>query len=522
MMNADNVQNDRRAILPKESKPGRLIIVSNRLPVVLEDNNFKLADGGLITAMSPVLRKKGGVWIGWTGDIEEERENGEKTKKLLYRASKSLGFRLEPVSLGRSDFDLYYKGFSNEVIWPLFHNFSLYCLFLPEYYSSYKEVNRKFSSVISKNIRQDDFIWIHDYHLIKAGYELRRRGINNKLAFFLHIPFPPSQSLIRLPWNREIIRALLEYDLIGFQTQKDKENFLVTVSTLFPDIKIKQQKSSSLLNDDNIYKFNKLSVLKVSGREVKAGVFPISIDFEEFNSLSKNVAAVRQAKELKDHFKDQTLLLAVDRLDYTKGIPHRLRAYKKLLDDYPQLHGKVMLIQIMVPSRAGISQYSKLKNEIDRLIGSINGKFSVPGWVPIQYRYRSLQRLELLAYYLACDIAWVTPLQDGMNLVAKEYCAVRCDNPGVLILSEFAGAKDQLKDGALLVNPYHIDLMTATLKKALEATQDEKEEWMHKLCQNIKEFDIYWWMDSFLESCDSKGTSGLNALLKNFFSRKRI
>ena len=502
MMNADRVRGDKEVVLGENLTPGRLVVVSNRLPVVLEADNFKLASGGLITAMSPVLRRKGGVWIGWTGDIREDREDGGKTKKILNRASRSLGFRLEPVSLGRLDFELYYKGFSNEVIWPLFHNFSLYCLFLPEYYSSYIKVNCKFASVISKNITEDDFIWIHDYHLIRAAYELRKKGIKNKLAFFLHIPFPPCQSLMRLPWNREIVRALLEYDLIGFQTKRDKKNFLITISTLFPDIKISDCQSSTSLADEDSHDFNKLSILEINNREVRVGAFPISIDFEEFHSAKKNAEAAEKAKVLKTHFEGQTLLLAVDRLDYTKGIPHRLRAYRRLLLNYPQLHGKVMLVQIMVPSRAGISQYRALKNEIDRLIGAINGRFSVPGWIPIQYRYRSLQRPELLAYYLACDVAWVTPLQDGMNLVAKEYCATRCDDPGVLILSEFAGAKDQLKDGALLVNPYNIDLMTAAVNKALHARQDEKEEWMGKMCQNIKKFDIYWWMDLFLGAVD--------------------
>ena len=473
----------------KDLKNGRLIIVSNRLPVVLKKSQnkkheLKPASGGLITAMTPVFKKKGGLWIGWAGNYLEERID---VKKLLKKKIKNLNYKLIPVEIGLGNYELYYKGFSNEVLWPLFHNFSTYCNFLPKYYEAFKKVNRQFANTVIENLTENDFVWVHDYHLINTAKNLREKKINNKIAFFLHIPFPPAETFKRMPWRTEILNALFYYDLIGFQTPWDKQNFLDAVKFLIKDAKIKNENKS-------------VSSIKVGDMKSKAGSFPISMDFNEFSIPSKNPQIDIKTKEIQKEYPNQTLMLGVDRLDYTKGIPQKLKAYRRVLEKNPQIHNKIKLVQIMIPSREDIIKYADLKMEIEQLVGEINGKFSKPGWIPIQYRYRSLSRSELLAYYKAAKIALITPLKDGMNLVAKEYCAAHNDKNGVLILSDFAGAMYQLQDYVLPVNPFDENSLTCAIEEALYMKKEEKRERMQKLRQNIKNHDINWWVDTFIKT----------------------
>lgn len=470
-------------------KAKRLIVVSNRLPIVLKkgiDNRYELkpASGGLITAMMPILKRDGGVWIGWAGNYIEEKIDVES---LLTQESEGLKYRYKPVDISLNDYELYYKGFSNEVLWPLFHNVSVYCKFKLNAYKAFQKVNLKFAQTIMKEIRIDDFIWIHDYHLINTAKELRTKGIKNKMAFFLHIPFPPLETFNRLPWRLDIIRALLSYDLIGFQTQMDKKNFLEVFASLMKY---------------NVVDKNELGVTTIETKygEHKVGVFPISIDYDEFHDQAKSDEVSQITQEIKEGFHGQKTMLAIDRLDYSKGIPYRLKAYGALLDKNPKLRKKVKLIQIMVPSREDIAKYASLKKEIEELIGEINGKYSQLGWIPIQYYYHSLSREELLAYYRASDIALVTPLKDGMNLVSKEYCAANIETNGVLILSEFAGSKDQFIKDALLVNPFDEEAVVKAIKKALTMDIKEKRKRMENMQKNVKEFDIYWWVDTFLKA----------------------
>jgi trehalose 6-phosphate synthase/phosphatase len=465
---------------------GRLIIVSNRLPVILEKKKKKIkikpAAGGLVTALNPVLRKRGGMWVGWAGNYEEE---GLDTTALLEEKSKSAGYDLVPVELSITNFDLYYKGFSNEILWPLFHNFSTYCNFAPNYFAAYNEVNRKFAQSVSARLNRKDFVWVHDYHLIKVARFLRELGVKNRLAFFLHTPFPPLETFMRMPCRQDLLESLLEYDLIGFQTKQDKDNFIDAVLQL---TSLKPAKKASA----------RLYLLSFGSREVKVGYFPISIDYDEFSESGKRGRVIRKSRELKENYPDQQLMFGVDRLDYTKGIPQRLGAYRMFLEKNPELRGKTKLIQILVPSRIDIPQYATLKSEIEGLIGEINGRFSLPGWIPIEYRYCTLSREELLAYYQASEIALVTPLKDGMNLVAKEYCATNNDENGVLILSEFAGAMAQLKNGAILVNPYDEQALATAMQKAVAMRIENRRRRMRRLRQNIRTYDIYWWVDSFL------------------------
>ncbi len=472
-----------------EDKEGRLIVVSNRLPIVVkksDKNRYELiqSSGGLVTAMTPVLKRDGGVWIGWAGNYEEE---GVALESLLRQEEKNLAYSYEPVDINLKEYELYYKGFCNEILWPLFHNLSVYCNFSAEYYKAFKRVNRKFAQTVTETLIDDDFIWIHDYHLINTGEELRKYGIQNKIAFFLHIPFPPAETFNRVPWCLQIVKALLSYDLIGFQTETDKKNFLEVVTAC-----IEEGTITSKMPDPTTIVGRK--------RESKVGVFPISIDYDEFSDAAGSKPVVQRYREIKEGYHGQKIILGVDRLDYSKGIPQRLKAYRTLLKRNPQLHTKVKLMQVLVPSREDIIEYGNLKREIEQLVGEINGRFSQPGWIPIQNCYYPLSREELLAYYRAADIALVTPLKDGMNLVAKEYCVANIDREGVLILSRFAGVRQQFKDNALLVNPFDEESVVDALKKALFMDSEEKHKRMEKMQENVRKFDIYWWVDAFLKA----------------------
>lgn len=473
----------------QDKEKSRLIIVSNRLPVVVKkgiEDRYKLShtSGGLVTAMSPVLKRDGGVWIGWAGNFLEENTDIEA---LLKQEVETLNYRYRSVDISLNDHELYYKGFSNEVLWPLFHNMSVYCNFAADYYEAFKKVNQKFAQTIMSELIDNDFIWIHDYHLINTGKELREKGVKNKIAFFLHIPFPPAETFNRIPWRLEIVNAMLSYDLIGFQTENDKKNFLEVIASLIEDTAVDQTEQG-------------ITKIVTDKGEHRVGVFPISIDYDEFSDQAKSEEVSRVTQKIKESNFGQKIILGIDRLDYSKGIPQRLKAYKRLLEKYPRLRTKVKLIQVMVPSREDIIEYANLKSEIEQLVGEINGKFSRSGWIPIMYCYHSLDATKLLAYYRASDIALVTPLKDGMNLVAKEYCAANIDKDGVLILSEFAGASYQFKDDALLVNPFDEESVVDAIKGALSMKKREKKKRMENMQNIVQKSDIYWWVDTFLKA----------------------
>jgi trehalose 6-phosphate synthase len=473
-----------------KSPKNRLIIVSNRLPVVLKKENgsktftIEPGSGGLVTALAPVLRNRGGVWIGWPGITEEE--SPQSIKSLLDSQTKNSGYALKHVNLTENEFKNFYHGFSNEIIWPLFHDLQTRCNFSPEYWQVYKDVNVKYAKVIEKNVKKDDYIWVHDYHLMNVAKELRKAGMKNKLGFFLHIPFPALDIFVKLPWRFKILRALLEYDLIGFQTLRDRRNFVQCVRTLLKDAVI----------------YGKGQVLKshVGKREPRIGAFPISIDFGAFARQAASKEVSETAWYLHEDMPGKHLILGVDRLDYTKGIPNKLEAFRNALVRFPELQNKVSLIQIVVPSRGDIPEYYDLKVEIERLVGEINGQFTNSGWVPIHYMFRSVCKRELLAYYRTCETALVTPLKDGMNLVAKEYCAASVDESGALILSEFAGVAAQLQKNALLVNPYDIEGVAETIYKCITMNKEERRARMRKMRRSVKDHNIFKWVDSFLRA----------------------
>jgi len=470
----------------------RMVIVSNRLPLVLKQVEggkweVKAGSGGLVTAMAPVLKDRGGVWIGWPGTTEEQ---GVDIVGLMAGAAKESGYTLRPVMMTEQEKNDFYFGFANEVVWPLFHDLQSHCNFQPSYWRAYQSVNKKFARVIERNSGSNDYIWVNDYHLMLCARDLRELGVTNKIGFFLHIPFPPLDIFLKLPWRFEILNALLDYDLIGFQTMRDTRNFIQCIKYLRRDLRVKGK--------------GRISSLSVDGRDVRIGSFPISIDFDDFANYSAGQEVSEAAWHLHEKLPERTLVLGVDRLDYTKGIPHRIQAFKNLLERYPDLHGKISLIQVVVPSREDIITYHELKMDIERLVGEVNGKFTMSGWIPIHYIFRSLSRIELLAYYRTCEIALITPLKDGMNLVAKEFCACSHEEDSVLILSEFAGAAAQLHSGAIMVNPFDIEGIADAIHHAYYMDKVERQARMKRLRRSIKRQDIFWWVDSFLKAGTSK------------------
>ena len=473
----------------------RLIVVSNRLPFALEPDEegdwaITTSAGGLVSALEPVLRERGGTWIGWPGAA------GEIPDGAFAKATRDAGYKVVPVALSKAERDEFYYGYSNEVIWPLFHDLQNFCNFEPAFWRTYQAVNERYAEAIVRHCQPNDFIWVHDYHLMYAAQALRERGVHANLTFFLHIPFPPYDIFAKLPHQQRLLRALLQFDLLGFQTRRDLRNFLQCVRQVVSDGKIVPGRG--------------LELIRLDEREIRVGSFPIGIDFESFEKGAASEEVRLRAEELRAGFPGCQLLLGLDRLDYSKGIPERLRALRDALERHEELRGRVVLIQVVVPSRIEIAKYHEFKQRIDRLVGDINGRFSTSTWLPVQYHFRRLDRDELLAHYRGCDIALVTPLKDGMNLVAKEYCACHIDESGALILSEFAGAAEQLKRGALLVNPYDIEQVADVILEGFRMNRRERSARMKRMRRVLSSENVFRWVDSFLAAGSSLGVGGEN------------
>ena len=466
----------------------RLVVVSNRLPFSfrrIESGRWiaEPGSGGLVTALMPVLRDRGGTWVGWSGAPGSARE----LSRALGRAGRDAGYDLVAVPLDEDEVRDFYLGFSNEVVWPLFHDLVSLCRFDPAYWRSYERVNRKYARAVAPQAGRGDFVWVHDYHLMGVGAELRGMGNEARLGFFLHIPFPSPDMFMKLPWRAAVIESLLRYDLVGFQTLRDRFNFVACVAAFVSGARVEGRG-------------NVVTVHHPLGK-TRVGTFPISIDYNAFMRAAHDEAVAEKARELHTLLPRRKLVLGIDRLDYTKGIALRLRAFQALLEKHPHLRGQLSLLQVVVPSRETIPEYERMRSEIEQLVGRINGQFARPGgWVPVWFEYRSLTRLELLAYYRAADIALITPLKDGMNLVAKEYCACSIEEDCVLILSEFAGAADQLGAGALLVNPFDIEGVAEALREAHEMAEPDRLARMRAMRRSIRRQDVFWWVDSFLQA----------------------
>ncbi len=436
-------------------KGRRLVVVSNRLPVTVNTSGsepfIEHSSGGLVTALSPVLQQYSGYWIGWTGT-----ERSEDIERLFDEFS-SGHYELVPLYLNSEERNNFYLGFSNEILWPLFHDLQTRCNFDPAYWQTYVSVNDKFAKALLKVASPADLVWVQDYHLMLVAEAVKQRGSDWELAYFHHIPFPSPDMLEKLPWRKQILQALLHFNLLGFQTKRDRRNFVSCVREFLPDAEV-----------------------------------------EQFSNAASEPAVAERAAQIKSDLGGCAVVLGLDRLDYTKGIPERLRAFRSLLEADPEIHGKIALVQIVVPSRVEIPRYRDLKSDIERLVSSINGSYGTSGWVPVHYLHRNIEKSELLAYYRAADIALITPLKDGMNLVSKEYCAAQVDEQGVLILSEFAGAAYQLKGAAVLVNPNDFEAVGQTIRAALTMSVEEKRTRMRRLRKIVAGENVYRWARRFL------------------------
>jgi trehalose 6-phosphate synthase len=462
---------------------GRILVVSNRLPLTFRNGGengcqIDMSAGGLATALRAVARQRPVRWIGWGGS------DYHPNARDILACSVALDCDIVPVSLSETDRRDFYCGFCNEIIWPLFHNLLPASSFDPAYWRRYLDVNARYAESIRREAFPDDLIWIHDYHLMLQGKLLSAHFHREQLAFFLHIPFPSPDVYVKFPWKLEVLDSLLSFGTLGFQTAQDCRNFLACVLIYFPSAQIRSTASGA--------------VIQTGQNRTVVRHCPIGIDFNEFADLAQQPHVSAEAERIRGDMNVRRLVLGVDRLDYTKGIPERLEALHQLLTRYPELRQEIGLLQVVVPSREEIPRYQQLKIQIEEMIENINEQFGTPCWVPIHYYYGHLSREQLVAHYRAADVALVTPLKDGMNLVAKEFCAARVDDAGILILSEFAGAAVQLDTGAYLVNPENIPSIVSALYAAVNADEGAVRRRMRWMRRNVRMNDINRWCKDML------------------------
>lgn len=470
----------------------RLVVVSNRLPLAArrhgEEWQLRQSSGGLVAALEPMLRARGGAWLGWPGAPLDGIE------EALLVATRGVGYRVVPVEVPEKDRQPFYEGFANEIVWPLFHDFPSYCRFEGRSWSAYKRVNRLFAEATHKATHPSEVIWVHDYHLMDVGRGLRAAGWEGPVGFFLHIPWPSPDLFTKLPWRDEMLRSLFAYDLIGFQRPRDVRNFVACVTTIL-------RRGVTVRFDGNAVH------LGLDGATVRVAPFAIGIDAAAVERRARSAAVREKARLIRERTPDRTFLLGVDRVDYSKGIPQKLEAFRRFLERHPEWHERVSLMQILSPSRQGLERYEKLRADVERKVGEINGAYTSLGWVPVHYVHRLFDADELLAWYRTARACLVTPLKDGMNLVCKEYCAARVDRDGVLVLSEFAGAVTQLRDHALVVNPYDVDAFADAIRQALVMPRSERRRRMDGLRAQVHEHNVHAWANAFLAALEAS-TSG--------------
>jgi trehalose 6-phosphate synthase len=452
----------------------RLVVVSNRVA-----DPRKTAAGGLAVALGDVLNNTGGLWFGWSGKIVEAADG--RPGEAAVRSHQAGPVKLVTIDLSREDHDAYYAGYSNGVLWPVFHYRLDLADFDAGYIAGYRRVNQLFARKLLPLLRDDDLIWVQDYHLIPLAAELRALGCAQRIGFFLHIPVPPPLILAAIPGHDWLMRALFAYDLVGFQSEADHSHFRRYVET---------EAHAQSLGDGRWRAFN---------RTVQAGAFPIGIDVDEFTALADAPDGREMYERMRREYSRRKLLVGVDRLDYSKGLPNRMRAFRDMLQRYPETHNSATLIQIASPSREDVSAYTDILHELESLCGSINGNYGELDWMPVRYIHRTVARSRLPGLYRASGVALVTPLRDGMNLVAKEFIASQDpQDPGVLVLSRFAGAAEQLTD-ALLVNPYDVEATANAIHLALQMPVEERRARHQALLANIRQYDVHWWCNSYLE-----------------------
>ncbi|MFQ5618509.1 MAG: alpha,alpha-trehalose-phosphate synthase (UDP-forming) [Rhodospirillales bacterium] len=450
----------------------RLVVVSNRVAVT---SVTKTRAGGLAVALQDALRKHGGVWFGWSGKVVP-KTRAEPT------ITKDGPITYATVDLSRKNSAEYYNGFANRSLWPLFHYRLDLTAFSKQTYSGYLRVNTMFAEKLLPLLKSGDLIWVHDYHLIPLGEELRLKGVTQPMGFFLHTPFPAMEIFTALPSHFALVRALCSYDVIGFQTENDLRAFLDYIV---------HEAGGSILGDHLIRAF---------GRTVRVEVFPIGIDTEEFVKSAKQAAGSESTKRLRDRVGERMWLIGVDRLDYSKGLVERFHSFERLLETRPEYRGKVTLMQIAPPSRSEVPEYREIRRNLETEAGHINGRFADFDWTPIHYLNKSFKRHNLAGFFRVSRIGLVTPLRDGMNFVAKEYAAAQdARDPGVLVLSRFAGAAREL-DAALLVNPFDYDAVADAMARGIEMPLDERRERWAAMMEKLRVNTLSTWRDNFLKA----------------------
>lgn len=465
--------------MPRKS---RLVIVANRLPVKRVKrkgkNVWETSPGGLVTAMTPILNDTGGSWVGWSG------VPGKAPPAFRHE-----NMKVRPVPISADQLEKFYGGFSNTTLWPLYHDSVRTPQFHRRWWWPYVDVNRVFAEAVAEEASPGDMVWVHDYQLQLVPGMLRELRPDLRIGFFLHIPFPPEELFAQLPWRRQILAGMMGADVLGFQTPSSARNF-ASAARLYTEARGPEKR------------------MTYQDRHVRVQAFPISIDVADMESIGMADDVREMASQLRDDLASsrsghRRVLLGVDRLDYTKGIDIRLRAFEELLNRGSLSVDDCVMVQIAVPSRESVDDYAELRAYVERLSGRINGQFGKPGRTAVHYLYRSLPFRELAAYYRMADVMVVTPLRDGMNLVAKEYVAANEGDVGTLVLSEFAGAAHELGGGALLVNPHDIDGLAATMEMALTLDEPDRRHRMALLRQAVRKNTVFTWADSFLEALAS-------------------
>ncbi|WP_205504458.1 bifunctional alpha,alpha-trehalose-phosphate synthase (UDP-forming)/trehalose-phosphatase [Rufibacter psychrotolerans] len=454
----------------------KTIIISNRLPIKVQRTEeglaYETSEGGLATGLGSIYKQGDNIWIGWPGTYFNDEAEQQQVTQDLSRQS------MHPVFLTEAEIRDFYEGFSNETLWPTFHYFSQYAVYDDTFWSAYQQVNRKFCAAVMERAEPGDTIWVHDYQLLLLPALIREEIQESTIGFFQHIPFPSFEVFRLLPWRKQILEGMLGADLIGFHTYDDVRHFLSSVSRI-----VGLNSSQGFI--DNGY------------RTIMVDAFPMGIDDKKYANLAKAPDTKVRMEEYRQALIGQKIVLSIDRLDYSKGIPQRLHAFELFLKENPDFHGKVTLFMLVVPSRDQVEMYRQLKETIDELVGRINSSFRTITWNPIQYFYRSFPIEELSALYSIADIALVTPMRDGMNLVCKEYIASKTDKKGVLILSEMAGASRELAD-AVLINPNDLGQMVQALREALIMPEEEQKLRMEHMQDIVQRYNIHHWVDIFM------------------------
>jgi len=469
-----------RGIRVRSAAMKRLVVVSNRVPV---PSDAKTQRGGLAVAVYAALEQRGGLWFGWNGKVLDSSVR----KARLMRGGNVL---YATIPLTRGEYDNFYKGYSNRVLWPLFHERLNLMEYRRVYETGYQRVNALFARKLLPLLGDDDLVWIHDYHLVPLGALLREAGVGGRIGFFLHIPFPPYDVFRALPRHEHFLSYLLAYDLVGFQSDIDLRSFLDTVRAVIPAARIEG------------------NTVQLGKARTHGAVFPISIDVQDAVEKARSGRESAQCRRLRDSLAGRQLILGVDRLDYSKGLPQRFHAYERLLQDYPSNRGRVVFMQIAQPSRGDVPEYKEIRHTLDTAAGEINGRFAEYDWVPLRYINRSYGRGTILGFLSLSQVGLLTPLRDGMNLVAKEFVAAQDpDEPGVLVLSQLTGAAREL-GAAVLVNPYDIKGVADALARAVTMPLEERRERWQGMFDTLRANDIDAWRKRFLETLEAGAGDG--------------